>query len=351
MSAALSGPGDASATARAPFVSVIMPVCDEASFLDRALDAVFAQDYPSDRFEVIVADGMSKDGTRELVRRRQEERGNLLLIDNPRRIVPTAMNAALAKARGEIVIRVDGHCEIAPDYVSRCVAHLAAGSAEGVGGAVETVGQTPAARAIALAMSSRFGVGDSSFRVLRGKSVFADTVPFPAYPRTVIDRAGPYDEELVRNQDDEYNYRLRKLGARLLLASDVRSVYYSRSSLTSLWRQYFQYGFWKVRVLQKHPGQMRARQFAPPLLVAGLAVAAAAAPFWPPARRALAAGALAYAAGIGAAAVKTARGADRGLAPRVGLAFATLHFAYGAGFWKGLFRFRNRWGRGRTDPS
>jgi hypothetical protein len=216
-----------------------------------------------------------------------------------------------------------------------------------VGGRVETVGQTPAARAVALAMSSPFGVGDSSFRVLgyRAASRFADTVPFPAYPRRVLERAGPYDEELVRNQDDEYNYRLRKLGARLLLAEDVRSRYYSRSSLASLWRQYFQYGFWKVRVLQKHPGQMRLRQFAPPVLVAGFATCALLAPFSASARRALAGGASLYAAGVAAGALAASR-RERGLAPRVAVAIAALHFAYGAGFWKGLARFRDRW-RGR----
>jgi len=329
-----------------PFVTVIMPVCEEAAFLERSLAAVYAQDYPADRMEVIVADGMSKDGTREIVARRQRESSNLILIDNPRRIVPTAMNAALARARGEIVVRVDGHCEIAPDYVSRCVAHLESGRAEGVGGAVETVGQTPEARAVALAMSSRFGVGDSSFRVRRDfGTVFADTVPFPAYPRRVLERAGAYDEELVRNQDDEYNYRLRKMGGRLLLADDIRSVYYSRSSLLSLWRQYFQYGFWKVRVLQKHPAQMRARQFAPPLLVAGFALALAASPFSRTARRLLGAGALLYGTGVAVGSMAASRREPR-LAPRVALAIGALHFGYGAGFWKGLVRFRDRW-RGR----
>jgi succinoglycan biosynthesis protein ExoA len=328
-----------------PFVSVIMPVRDEADFLGRSLDAVFDQDYPADRIEVIVADGMSRDGTREIVLDRQRRLSNLFLVDNPGRIVPTGMNAGIARSRGEVVIRVDGHCEIAKDYVSRCVAHLEAGTAEGVGGVVETVGRTPAARAVAMAMSSRLGVGDSSFRVLGadgGASRFVDTVPFPAYPRGVIERAGPYDEELVRNQDDEYNYRLRKLGGRLLLAGDVRSVYYSRGSLASLWRQYFQYGFWKVRVLQKHPGQMRARQFAPPLLVAGFAAAALLAPVSKTARRAAVAGAALYALGVGAGALAASKREPR-LAPRVALAMAALHFGYGSGFWKGLVRFRDRW--------
>jgi glycosyltransferase involved in cell wall biosynthesis len=310
--------------------------------MERSLGAVFAQDYPPERMEVIVADGTSTDGTREIVERWAQSRPRLTLVDNPGGIVPTGMNAALAVARGEIVVRVDGHCEIAPDYVSRCVGHLETAGVDGVGGPVETVGKTPTARAIALAMSSRFGVGNSAFRTVRETTELADTVPFPAYPRALIERAGPYDEELVRNQDDEYNYRLRKLGARLLLAGDVRSIYYSRSSFASLWRQYFQYGFWKVRVLQKHPGQMRARQFVPPLFVAGLCAAALCSFFVPAARGVFAAAAALYAGASALAALAAARGPKRRLAPRVALAFSTLHFAYGLGFLRGLARFRLR---------
>lgn len=329
--------------AELPFVSVIMPVRNEAEFLERSLGAVFAQDYPVDRMEILVADGMSTDGTRDMVLRLRESHGNVALVDNPGGIVPTGMNAALALARGEVVVRVDGHCEIATDYVSRCVAHLAEPGVDGVGGPVETVGETPSARAIARAMSSRFGVGDSRFRTSGQTTSQADTVPFPAYPRVLIDRAGLYDEELVRNQDDEYNYRLRKLGARLLLAGDVRSRYFSRSSFKSLWRQYFQYGYWKVRVLQKHPAQMRPRQFVPPALVAGLSATAAGSFFLPAARLLLVGGGALYATAAAVAALSTARNDGWRLAGKIGLAFAILHLSYGSGFLWGLIRFRSRW--------
>jgi glycosyltransferase involved in cell wall biosynthesis len=325
-------------------VSIIMPVRNEADCMERSLGAVFAQDYPPERMEVIVADGTSTDGTREIVERWAQSRPRLTLVDNPGGIVPTGMNAALAVARGEIVVRVDGHCEIAPDYVSRCVGHLETAGVDGVGGPVETVGKTPTARAIALAMSSRFGVGNSAFRTVRETTELADTVPFPAYPRALIERAGPYDEELVRNQDDEYNYRLRKLGARLLLAQDVKSVYYSRSSFRSLARQYFQYGFWKVRVLQKHPRQMRRRQFAPPLLVAALLFGLASSPFSAWGWRWLGAVAVLYALALALASFVAARRGGWRLLPLLPPAFATLHFAYGSGFLAGLVRFWNRWG-------
>src|SRR5439155_7654973 len=129
-----------------------------------------------------------------------------------------------------------------------CVSHLVDDELEAVGGPAETIGESYIARVIAAAMSSRFGVGGSAFRVHESTTQFTDTVAFPAYTRAAIDRAGPFDEELVRNQDDEYNYRLRKLGVKILLASDVRSRYYSRATLQRLASQYFQYGFWKVRV-------------------------------------------------------------------------------------------------------
>lgn len=338
-----------SAEAPVPFVSVVMPVRNEAGFIARSLGSVLGQDYPSARMEVIVADGMSDDATRDLVRAAAGRDPRVRLVDNPGRIAPTALNAALSVARGEIVVRVDGHCEIAPDYVSRCVAHLSSDEADGVGGPLETIGETPVADVIALAMSSRFGVGGAPFRTRKGWSGLVDTVAFPAYTRAAVELAGPYDEELVRNQDDEYNYRLRSRGARILLAADVRARYYSRGTLGSLFRQYFQYGLWKVRVLQKHPGQMRPRQFVPPLFAALLLAGTLAAPVSAGARLALLVLVAAYAAANLAASVSAG---SRGPFPGVFLlpaAFATLHVSYGFGFLAGLVRFAGRW-RNRRAP-
>ncbi|MEO8429891.1 MAG: glycosyltransferase family 2 protein [Acidobacteriota bacterium] len=338
-----------------PFVSVVMPVRNEGEFIARSVGSVLAQDFPAERMEVLVADGLSDDGTAQAVEDFARADPRVRLVPNPGRIVATGLNAAIAIARGDILVRVDGHCEIAPDYVARCVEHLQRGEAEGVGGPLETVGENPRSQTIALAMSSRFGVGGASFRTGSGLDRLVDTVAFPAYTRDVVRRAGPYDEELVRDQDDEYNYRLRNMGFRILLAGDVRSRYYSRSSIRSLGRQYFQYGFWKVRVMQKHPRQMRPRQFVPPLFAASLIGAAVAAPLgrrtWIP----FAAVAGAYTAANLAASAWTARraaGPGRLLLP---VAFATLHLSYGLGFLTGLLRFAGRWkdrtGRGDFAPS
>jgi cellulose synthase/poly-beta-1,6-N-acetylglucosamine synthase-like glycosyltransferase len=327
-----------------PFVSVIMPVRNEASFIERGLGAVFSQDYPADRLEVLVADGMSTDATREIVRSLQNGHPQVRLIDNLGRIVPTGLNAAMAQARGDIIVRVDGHCEIAPDYVRRCVDHLLHDGVDGVGGPLETIGDTLLAKAIATAMSSTFGVGGSAFRTVSNKTMLADTVAFPAYTRRIMDKAGGFDEELVRNQDDEYNYRLRKLGGKILLAANVQARYYSRTSLRSLWRQYFQYGYWKVRVLQKHPRQMQPRQFVPPLFVAALLFTLLLTPISP------IAACLFGLAIVGsylvvnlAASVLAARQTKWRLLPHLPIIFTVLHLSYGLGFLTGLVSFWNRW--------
>jgi succinoglycan biosynthesis protein ExoA len=332
----------------APFVTVLMPVRNEAGFISRSLGAVLQQDYPQDRMEIIVADGMSTDGTRDIIKTLQTQHSRLRLIDNPGKIAPTGLNAATLQARGEIIVRVDGHCEIERNYVRRSVEHLQHDGVDAVGGPLETVGETPFAQIVAVAMSSAFGVGGAAFRTISDRTMLTDTVAFPAYKRSIIERAGPYDEELVRNQDDEYNYRLRELGAKILLAADVRSRYYSRTDLRSAARQYFQYGYWKVRVMQKHPRQMRVRHFVPPLFVGGLLVSVAASLFSAVALWLFVLAAGCYLLANATASIVTAR--HRGVEQPMLLftAVATIHIAYGYGFLHGLIRFRRRWGDRET---
>ncbi|HXM48967.1 MAG TPA: glycosyltransferase family 2 protein [Pyrinomonadaceae bacterium] len=329
-----------------PFVSVLMPLRNEASFIRRSVGAVLAQDYPLDRMEVIIADGLSDDGTRNVIEALRLQNPNVRLIDNPGKIVSTGLNAASRVARGEIIIRVDGHCEIASDYVRRCVSHLSAADIDAVGGPLETIGETYTAKAIAAAMSSTFGVGGSAFRVGAEDARFVDTVPFPGYRLGTIRRAGPYDEELVRNQDDEYNYRIRKLGGKILLSPDIQSRYYSRASLLKLWKQYFQYGYWKVRVMQKHPRQMQPRQFVPALFILALVVLLVTSTFGNFGfinQLVLGATLVAYAGLSFAASVSAARKTEWQLFPLLPIALTIIHFAYGSGFLVGLARFWNRW--------
>lgn len=337
-------------TGERPPVTVIMPIRNEGAFITRSLGAVLEQDYPAELMQVLVADGMSDDGTREMVAElaRTHPDHTVELVDNPGRIVPTGFNAALARARGDVIVRVDGHTIVAADYVSQCVAALTASGADNVGGRMDAEGSGPVATAIALATSSRFGVGDSQFHYATGEH-WVDTVYLGAWPREVFARVGPFDPEMVRNQDDEFNYRLRAAGGRILLTDRIRSRYYSRASLRTLFRQYRQYGLWKVRVLQKHPKQMSARQFVPPVFAAVVYGGAVLAPLSPTVRRAWTASLGAYALAALTASVSVARRRGWRHLPVLPAAFAAVHVGYGTGFLAGLVRFRARWGDRSTS--
>ncbi len=327
-----------------PFVSVVMPVRNEADFIGRSLGAVLAQNYPPENLEIIVADGFSIDETREIINEISANSNvRITLLDNPEHIAPTGLNRAIKAAQGEIIVRVDGHCEIAPDYVMNCVRHLHSNRYAAVGGPIETVGATRTARAIAVAMSSKFGVGGSAFRCISDREMETDTVAFPAFDREIFNRVGLFNEELVRNQDDEFSYRLRKSGGKILLAPDIRSRYYSRGNLKSLWRQYFQYGYWKVRVLQLHPRQMSLRQFVPFAFVVILASLALFAVFSIYGRWALIFTLGLYLLAAAAATLQAARRIEFAALPLMPPIFFILHFSYGLGFLKGLFAFRKNW--------
>lgn len=335
-----------------PFVSVIMPVRNEAEFIGRSLKAVFGQKYPHSRMEIIIADGISTDGTRDLI---EEHLGKvdipMRIIDNPDQIAPAGLNRAIAVSRGSIIIRVDGHCEIDDDYVSYCVYYLQSGKADGVGGPIETVAETRESEAIAVAMSSSFGVGGSAFRTVKDRELEVDTVAFPGYRREVFERIGGFNQELVRNQDDEFNYRLRKNGGKIILTPFIRSLYYSRSTFKSLARQYFQYGYWKVRVFQLHPRQMSLRQFVPAAFVLTLfvllvlsAVSSNALWFF-----LLFSGLYTSANIIASVLVSSKRRFT--LMPMIAASFAVLHFSYGIGFVTGLVAFSTRWLMKRHDET
>ena len=232
---------------------------------------------------------------------------------------------------------------IADNYVSNCVKHLLEDKVDGVGGPMRTIGEDHISAVIAAAMSSKFGVGGSTFRTEVGKTMLVDTVPFPAYTRSIIDKVGLYDEELIRNQDDEYNYRIRKAGGKILLASDVNSTYYSRGSLKKLWKQFLQYGFFKVRILQKHPGQMSPRQFIPPAFVlamlGGILSSLVLSWGW----LMLIIFVSIYLTASLCTSLQIAANTGWQNLPLLPVTFATIHFSYGLGFLWGLVKFWNRW--------
>ncbi|MEP7286751.1 MAG: glycosyltransferase family 2 protein [Chloroflexota bacterium] len=327
-----------------PMVSVIMPIRNESDFIERSLGAVLAQDYPADNLEVLLADGMSTDATRTMIAKLAAKYPaiRVVIVDNPGKIVPTAMNAALAVAHGEIIVRVDGHTIIKNDYVSACVDALTRSGADNVGGRMTPSSQNEFGQAVALATSSPFGIGGARFHFSE-REEWVDTVYMGAWRRDVFERIGDFDEEMVRNQDDEFNYRLLSAGGKILLSNKVESEYFNRSSPRALWRQYFQYGYWKVRVLQKHPRQMRSRQFVPPAFVAVVMLGALLAPFNKTLRRLWYPVWSLYMAANVAASVYTAYKKGWQHLPRLPFVFATLHVSYGLGFLTGLVKFADRW--------
>jgi glycosyltransferase involved in cell wall biosynthesis len=317
-----------------PLVSVLLPIRNEARHIEGCLEAILAQDYPPERMEVLIADGMSDDGTRELLASHAGRDSRIRVVDNPGRIVPTGLNAAIRACRGDIIVRIDGHTLIAPDYVREAVSALGRTGADVVGGNMTARGERPFGRAVAMATSNPMGVGGSRFHYA-GSEEPAESAYMGTFRRDVFDRFGLFNESLVRNQDDEFNYRVRERGGKVWLVPSMRSVYSPRESARLLLRQYFQYGWFKVRVASLHPGMMRARHFAPSAFTLLVAVLAAAVPAAPAAAAGALAGLLALHA---AASLAFSAGEGRGdpgawlLTPLVTL---ILHLAYGSGFLSG----------------
>ncbi len=330
-----------------PLVTIIMPVRNEVDFIERSLTALVQQDYPPDCLEIFVVDGDSDDGTPHYVTHHREQnpastpQAPVCLLNNPARYMPIGFNLALREARGDIIIVVGGHCLIASDYVRQCVHILAQTGADCVGGPMVTQGGTYTAQAIAQAQSSPFGVGGVAFRTGQSQGGYVDTVAFGAYRREVFSRIGTFDEELIRNQDDEFNFRLTQAGGKIWLDPSIQSVYYSRASLPRLWRQYYQYGLYKVRVIQKRKAVPSWRHLVPALFVLSLCLSL---------MMTLLTGKLRWSGAVvlpylGANLLATAWAARQNwaLGPMLPLAFATLHLAYGFGFLAGLWRWRSYW--------
>jgi GT2 family glycosyltransferase len=322
-----------------------MPIRNEAAYIEQSLRSILLQDYPAHRLEILIVDGNSTDATRDRITQvwRQFPLHQIKIIDNPRQYMPMGFNLGIKHTRSEIIIMMGGHAVLAEDYVTQCVKLLNEHTAACVGGAMETVASGFVSRRIATAMGSSFGVGGVAFRTRPNRLMEVDTAVFGAYRRTVFAEIGCLDEEMVRNQDDEFNYRLREHGGKILFSPLIRSRYYSRSSFSALWKQYYQYGFWKVRVLQKHPLQMSPRQFVPPLFVLGLLGSALLA-FIPPLRPLSPVLPLLYlAANITASTITAAKKGWEHF-PVLPLVFSILHLSYGLGFLAGMLKFWNRWG-------
>lgn len=251
-------------------VSVVMPVYNEEKFIEKCVDSLLMQDYPLENMEWIFVDGLSKDKTVALLEKYREKYPNLIRIhENPNKIVPYAMNIGIEASRGRYIVRLDAHADYAVDYISKCVHYLENTDAENVGGVAETKANGFMGGAIAKMLSSKFGVGNSQFRT-NGESGYVDTVPFGAFRREVFSKYGGYDERLVRNQDNEMNFRIRKNGGKIYLANDIRLSYYCRDSVKSIASMAKKNGMWNIITMKLCPGSMGLRHFVPLMFIASV---------------------------------------------------------------------------------
>ena len=324
-----------------PIVSVIVPCLNEAPFIAASLESILESTYPRDRLEILVVDGLSQDGTRSIVSRYLAEHSMIRLLDNVERTTPCGLNIGIAEATGDIIMRMDAHSLYPRDYISGLVEWLGRSGADNVGGVCMTVpaNDSPVAHAIAYGLSHPFGVGTSYFRIGTSTPRLVDTVFGGCYRTDVFARIGLFDEQLIRNQDDEFNHRLISRGGRVLLVPDVVSYYYARSSLQQLWRMYYQYGYFKPLVAWKVGRVCTLRQLVPLLCLALLISLSTASTVFQPSRfiLALLVGCYALADFVFAFAV----GLSSGLrcAGWMLLVFPILHVSYGLGYVRGIFDF------------
>ena len=331
-----------------PFVTLAIPCFNEERHIAALVQDVFAQDYPAERIEVLIGDGMSTDRTREILAEiSARHAGRLRIIDNPRRLQAAAMNAMIAEARGDIIVRMDVHARYARDFVRQCVAVLEETGAENVGGAARPLSESWFQRAVCAALESRLAVGGSAYRNPETEG-FADTVFPGAFPRHVFDVVGNFDANAITNEDAELNQRILRAGGRVYVSRRIVVHYFPRDSFSGLARQYFKYGKGRARTLLKHRGLPTVRPMVPFFMVVGGIALLATSPFQPftPFVFGL------YGAANLYEAVRVSRGHGLAMVPAVAAIFPVLHLSHGIGFGLGLVHYALHpdWSREEAPP-
>ncbi len=325
-----------------PFVTIAIPCLDEEARIEECICFAQAQDWPEDRLEILVADGMSLDATREILARLAGDDPRIRLVDNPGRLGAAGLNECIRRARGDTIVRMDANAEYQADFVRQCVAALERSGADNAGGAARPRTRTFFQRCVAAALQSPLGIGGSKFRRPDGEG-FVESVWPGAFPRNVFERIGLFDPNAVTHEDAELEQRILGAGGRVYMSRDIVVYYGPRGSMPALARQYFKYGLGSARTFVKH---RKLRSLGPVLPFLGLVGGAAvllAAPFQ--------VGGLSLAAYVltsGAEAVRVGRSEGIAAIPVVWAIFPVLHLSHGAGFAAGLVKYVRKpdW----TDP-
>ena len=322
-------------------VTIIIPIRNEEKFIDKTLESIINQKFDGD-LEIIISDGLSNDGTLEIVKKFQKKFKNIKLVRNAAKIVSVGFNKALNLATGDIIIRVDGHSTLEPDFIKNSIRILNKKNASCVGGPTKHFSNTFIGKNISIAQCSYFGAGGASFRTGVSKGKYVNTLAFGAYNRAEFLKVGAYDEELIRNQDEELNYRIVKNGGKIWIDPSIKSIYYVRNSIIKLFSQYFYYGFYKVRVIQKIKSIFSLRHFVPAIFVLTLILLVVIAIFqkifWP----IFFLGGIYLLVNITFSIYESVKSHAKSLV-LLPVIYFIMHLSYGLGFLAGLVFFANRW--------
>lgn len=253
-------------------ISIVIPCRNEEKFIGKCLDSIIDNNYPEENLEVLVMDGRSVDRTRDIIMEYTKKYPFIKLLDNPEKVTPIAMNRGIREAKGDYIMVLSSHSKVDQNFIKANAEGLGRFTADCVGGTLVTLSanESPVAQAIALGQSHPFGVGNSYFRIGTKEPKYVDTVPFGCYRKEVFRKFGFFDEDLVRNQDDEFNFRLNKNGGKVLLVPGIVSYYHARDSLLKLWKMYYQYGYFKPLVARKVKAVLTWRQLMPACFVGSL---------------------------------------------------------------------------------
>jgi succinoglycan biosynthesis protein ExoA len=317
-----------------PRVTIAMPAYNEESYIEACIASVQAQDYPRELIEILVADGRSTDRTREILARLAEADPRIQVVDNPARLQAAGLGLIVKQATGDIIVRMDVHCEYAPDYVRSCVETLERTGADNVGGAQRAKAKTFFQRALCAALDSPLGVGGAQYRSDTAEG-FVDTVFLGAFRRRVFETVGLWDPGAITNEDAELNQRILETGGQIYLSRDIVVHYFPRDSFKALATQYYRYGRGRARTLLKLGRFPRLRPILPFLMVTGATALLVIPPLWPMAPTMFAT----YALATGAEAIRVGSKAGPKAIPTVWAIFPVLHAAHGAGFASGLWHY------------